>query len=207
MKTKKILLSLFLTICVFNLSAQTSKEEIEALKGLDSLSNPNYAAGIKNQKEIGVAINVIKKINVLNSQYSKQLDVYEKVDNKAKIRQEILYLKFLLTEISAIYSQGVFFLNKENTITLNEKEAYEEKYNSTIIDALDDFDFGIRIVTKTDLKLNESKIISIVEDLKAKQFERRDLIAFYNDKINFLSEYNHLNISVDSKDQKINQKK
>lgn len=192
---KKILLAtLFITI-IFNVKGQTQQEK-EALKVLDTLSEPTNSASIKNAVEIGNAINIIKKITTLNGQYSEQLNFYEKNAKHDKLSQETLYMKYLLSEISSIYSKGVFYLKKDATISAEEKENYEKIYNTTITESLDDFEFAIKIINQENIKMSNSKILSVVEGLKDKQYERRALMTFYNDKISSDSNYKKLNENV-----------
>lgn len=192
---KKILLATLFITTIFNVKGQTQQEK-EALKVLDTLSEPTNSASIKNAVEIGNAINIIKKITTLNGQYSEQLNFYEKNAKHDKLSQETLYMKYLLSEISSIYSKGVFYLKKDATISAEEKENYEKIYNTTITESLDDFEFAIKIINQENIKMSNSKILSVVEGLKDKQYERRALMTFYNDKISSDSNYKKLNENV-----------
>lgn len=107
-----------------------------------------------------------------------------------------MYMKHLLSEISTIYSKGVFFLKKDDMITASEKENYEKIYNTTISESLDDFEFAIRIIKNDNIQMSNKKIIAVVEDLKNKQFQRRDTMSFYNEKISSDSDYKKLNQNV-----------
>lgn len=192
---KKIILTALLSMAIYSVKAQNS-QELEAIKALDTLTEPTKSAPVKNESEIGNAINIIKKITILNSQYSTLLNNYEKNDQNDKLSQETLYLKFLLSEISAIYSKGVFFLKKDNMISQSEKDNYEKIYNTTITESLEDFDFVLRIIRNENIQMSNKKIIAVVEDIKSKQFQRRDTMSFYNEKISSDSDYKKLNRNV-----------
>lgn len=192
---KKIILVTLFNMAIFSVNAQNS-QELEALKALDTLTEPTKSAPVKNDAEIGNAITIIKKITVLNGQYNTLLNSYEKNAQYDKLSQETMYMKHLLSEISTIYSKGVFFLKKDDMITANEKENYEKIYNSTISESLDDFEFAIRIIKNENIQMSNKKIIAVVEDLKTKQFQRRDTMSFYNEKISSDSDYKKLNLNV-----------
>ncbi|WP_289058741.1 hypothetical protein [uncultured Flavobacterium sp.] len=192
---KKIITTVLITIALFNAKAQNT-QEMEALKALDTLTQPTKSAPVKNEIEIGNAINIIKKITILNSQYSTLLNNYEKNDQNNRLSQETLYLKFLLSEISSIYSKGVFFLKKDEMISQGEKSNYEKIYNTTITESLEDFDFALRIIRNENIQMSNKKIIAVVEDIKSKQFQRRDTMSFYNDKITSDADYKKLNQNV-----------
>ncbi|BDU27675.1 hypothetical protein [Flavobacterium sp. GSB-24] len=192
---KKIILVTLFNMAIFSVNAQNS-QELEALKALDTLTEPTKSAPVKNEAEIGNAISIIKKITVLNGQYNSLLNNYEKNDQNDKLSQETMYMKHLLSEISSIYSKGVFFLKKDDMITSSEKENYEKIYNTTISESLDDFEFAIRIIKNDNIQMSNKKIIAVVEDLKNKQFQRRDTMSFYNEKISSDSDYKKLNLNV-----------
>lgn len=192
---KKILTAVLITIAMFNAKAQNN-QEAEALKALDTLTEPTKSAPIINQTEIGNAINIIKKITILNSQYSTLLNNFEKNDQNDKLSQETMYMKHLLSEISGIYSKGVFFLKKDEMISQNEKDNYEKIYNTTITESLEDFDFALRIIRNENIQMSNKKIIAVVEDIKTKQFQRRDTMSFYNEKISSDADYKKLNQNV-----------
>lgn len=192
---KKILLIALFILTILNVNAQIN-QEVYPIKLNDTLSEPTNSASVKNEVEIGNAISIIKKITSLNAQYNDQLNIYEKNIKHDKLSQETLYMKYLLSEISSIYSKGVFFLKKDTTISAEEKENYEKIYNSTITESLDDFEFAIKIINQENIKMSNSKIISVVEGLKDKQYERRALMNFYNDKISSDSNYKRLNENV-----------
>ncbi len=192
---KKIILVTLFNLAIFSVNAQNS-QELEALKALDTLTEPTKSAPVKNEAEIGNAISIIKKITVLNGQYNSLLNNYEKNDQNDKLSQETMYMKHLLSEISTIYSKGVFFLKKDDMITASEKENYEKIYNTTISESLDDFEFAIRIIKNDNIQMSNKKIIAVVEDLKNKQFQRRDTMSFYNEKISSDSDYKKLNQNV-----------
>lgn len=192
---KKIILVTLFNLAIFSVNAQNS-QELEALKALDTLTEPTKSAPVKNEAEIGNAISIIKKITVLNGQYNSLLNNYEKNDQNDKLSQETMYMKHLLSEISTIYSKGVFFLKKDDMITAGEKENYEKIYNTTISESLDDFEFAIRIIKNDNIQMSNKKIIAVVEDLKNKQFQRRDTMSFYNEKISSDSDYKKLNQNV-----------
>lgn len=189
---KKIILVTLFNMAIFSVNAQNS-QELEALKALDTLTEPTKSAPVKNEAEIGNAISIIKKITVLNGQYNSLLNNYEKNDQNDKLSQETMYMKHLLSEISTIYSKGVFFLKKDDMITASEKDNYEKIYNTTISESLDDFEFAIRIIKNDNIQMSNKKIIAVVEDLKNKQFQRRDTMSFYNEKISSDSDYKKLN--------------
>lgn len=191
---KKLLIALFI-ITIFNVDAQ-NKQVVNVSKAIDTLSEPTNSASVKNDIEIGNAISIIKKITSLNAQYNDQLNIYEKNIKHDKLSQETLYMKYLLSEISSIYSKGVFFLKKDSTISAEEKENYEKIYNTTITESLEDFEFAIKIINQENIKMSNSKIISVIEGLKDKQYERRALMNFYNDKISSDSNYKRLNENV-----------
>jgi len=195
-----ILVTLF-NMAIFSVNAQNS-QELEALKALDTLTEPTKSAPVKNETEIGNAITIIKKITVLNGQYNSLLNNYEKDAQHDKLSQETMYMKHLLSEISSIYSKGVFFLKKDDMITASEKENYEKIYNSTISESLDDFEFAIRIIKNDNIQMSNKKIIAVVEDLKTKQFQRRDTMSFYNEKISSDSDYKKLNLNVKQNNKK-----
>jgi hypothetical protein len=188
---QKILTTLFI-MAILSANGQSSHEK-ETLKVLDTLTEPTNSAPIKNAVEIGNAIYIIKKITLLNGQYNSLLMTYEKNEQRDKLSQETMYMKYLLSEISSIYSKGVFFLKKDESITPIEKENYEKIYNNTITESLDDFEFAIRIIKNENIKMSSSKIIAAVENIKTKQYERRELMSFYNEKISSDSEYKKLN--------------
>jgi hypothetical protein len=192
---KKILTAVLITIAMFNAKAQNN-QEAEALKALDTLTEPTKSAPIINQTEIGNAINIIKKITILNSQYITLLNNFEKNDQNDKLSQETMYMKHLLSEISGIYSKGVFFLKKDEMISQNEKDNYEKIYNTTITESLEDFDFALRIIRNENIQMSNKKIIAVVEDIKTKQFQRRDTMSFYNEKISSDADYKKLNQNV-----------
>jgi hypothetical protein len=192
---KNLLLATLFIITIFNVKGQTL-EETKALKTLDTLAVPTNSASIKNETEICNAISIIKKITALNGQYSDQLETYEKNAQHDKISQETLYMKYLLSEISSIYSKGVFYLKKDLTIKIEDKENYENIYNTTISESLDDFEFAIKIINQENIKMSKTKILSVVEGLKDKQYERRATLKFYNEKISSDSNYKRLNESI-----------
>ncbi|GAA6773819.1 hypothetical protein [Flavobacterium sp. CGRL2] len=165
---KKIILVTLFNMEFFSVNAQNS-QELEALKALDTLTEPTKSAPVKNEDRIGNAISIIKKITVLNGQYNSLLNNYEKNDQNDKLSQETMYMKHLLSEISSIYSKGVFFLKKDDMITSSEKENYEKIYNTTISESLDDFEFAIRIIKNDNIQMSNKKIIAVVEDLKNKK--------------------------------------
>jgi len=192
---KRILLIALFIITIFNVNAQNN-QDVNSSKTIDSLTEPTNSALVKNDIEIGNAISIIKKITSLNAQYNDQLNIYEKNIKHDKLSQETLYMKYLLSEISSIYSKGVFFLKKDSTISTEDKENYEKIYNSTITESLEDFEFAIKIINQENIKMSNSKIISVIEGLKDKQYERRALMNFYNDKISSDSNYKRLNENV-----------
>lgn len=198
---KKMILVTLFNMAIFSVNAQNS-QELEALKALDTLTEPTKSAPVKNETEIGNAITIIKKITVLNGQYNSLLNNYEKDAQHDKLSQETMYMKHLLSEISSIYSKGVFFLKKDDMITASEKENYEKIYNSTISESLDDFEFAIRIIKNDNIQMSNKKIIAVVEDLKTKQFQRRDTMSFYNEKISSDSDYKKLNLNVKQNNKK-----
>lgn len=188
-------------MAIFSINAQNS-HEIEALKAVDTLTEPTKSAPVKNEAEIGNAINIIKKITVLNGQFNSLLNNYEKNDQHNELSQEIIYMKYLLSEISSIYSKGVFFLKKDDMITASEKDNYEKIYNTTISESLDDFEFAVRIIKNDIIQMSNKKIINVLQDLKNKQLQRRDIMNFYNEKISFDSDYKKLNVNVKQNNKK-----
>lgn len=198
---KKIILVTLFNMAIFSINAQNS-HEIEALKAVDTLTEPTKSAPVKNEAEIGNAINIIKKITVLNGQFNSLLNNYEKNDQHNELSQEIIYMKYLLSEISSIYSKGVFFLKKDDMITASEKDNYEKIYNTTISESLDDFEFAVRIIKNDIIQMSNKKIINVLQDLKNKQLQRRDIMNFYNEKISFDSDYKKLNVNVKQNNKK-----
>lgn len=57
---KKIILVTLFNLAIFSVNAQNS-QELEALKALDTLTEPTKSAPVKNEAEIGNAISIIKK--------------------------------------------------------------------------------------------------------------------------------------------------
>lgn len=193
---KKIILVALFNIAIFSPIKGQNKQELEAIKALDTLTETTKSAPVKNETEIGNAINIIKKITALNAQYNSLLNNYEKNDPRDKLSQETMYMKHLLSEISSIYSKGVFYLKKDEMISANEKENYENIYNTTISESLDDFEFVIRIIKNENIPMSTKKIIAVVEDIKSKQFQRRDTMNFYNEKISSDADYKKLNKNI-----------
>lgn len=81
-------------------------------------------------------------------------------------------------------------------ISRSEKENYEKIYNTTITESLEDFDFVLRIIRNENIQMSNKKIIAVIDDIKSKQFQRRDTMSFYNEKISSDADYKKLNQNV-----------
>lgn len=176
----------FIIICIISTSiikAQIPVTDVAAGAQLTALNSSALTANSTRSSTLAKTIATLKQITAMKQQYDKQMDMVEEVSGYVKKGKQMSNMKSYLSDITSEYSKGISYVSKEKMITPNEKNRFLSAYSAMMDETLEDFEYGLNIISDGSLKMNDAERLTILGDIETKMEKKKDLLTYFNSKI------------------------
>lgn len=199
---KKYLLLIICTVSINFIHAQIPVTDVAAGAQLTALNTAAQTANSTRSSTLAKTIATLKQITAMKQQYDKQMEMVEEVSGYVKKGKQMSNMKSYLSDITSEYSKGISYVGKEKMITPNEKNRFLSAYSAMMDETLEDFEYGLNIISDGSLKMNDAERLTILSDIETKMEKKKDLLTYFNSKI---KRSVAIKISQNQKNQNINQ--
>lgn len=180
---KKYLLLIICTLTNNFIKAQIPVTDVAAGAQLTALNTSALTANSTRSSTLAKTIATLKQITAMKQQYDKQMEMVEEVSGYVKTGKQMSNMKSYLSAITSEYSKGISYVGKEKMITPNEKDRFLSAYSAMMDESLEDFEYGLNIISDGSLKMNDAERLTILGDIETKMEKKKNLLTYFNTKI------------------------
>lgn len=186
LKTKIMKYFFLLIICTVStnfIHAQIPVTDVAAGAQLTALNASSVTANSTRSSTLAKTIATLKQITAMKEQYDKQMEMVEEVSGYVKTGKQMSNMKSYLSAITSEYSKGISYVSKEKMITPKEKDRFLSAYSAMMDESLEDFEYGLNIISDGSLKMNDAERLTILDNIETKMEKKKDLLTYFNSKI------------------------
>lgn len=186
LKTKIMKYFFLLIICTVStnfIHAQIPVTDVAGQAQLTALNTAAQTANSTRSSTLTKTIATLKQITAMKEQYDKQMEMVEEVSGYVKTGKQMSNMKSYLSAITSEYSKGISYVSKEKMITPKEKDRFLSAYSAMMDESLEDFEYGLNIISDGSLKMNDAERLTILENIETKMEKKKDLLTYFTSKI------------------------
>lgn len=181
---KKYLLTIITLITLsINGYSQMAVTDATANAQLSTLNKSSIKAAADRASGLAKAAATLQQLKDLKSQYDKQLEMVEEISSYVKTSKQVINMKNLLVDITTSYTKGINYMYGQNTISQKDKNIFASVYSKMIDNALDDFDYGTKIIGDGTLKMNDAERLTILSQVESKMNKHKNTIRYFNNTV------------------------
>lgn len=181
---KNHLLSLITIIFFYSQGySQMAVTDAAANSQLTILNKSSVKAATDRATGLARAAETLKQLKDLKSQYDKQLEMVEEISSYVKTSKQVINMKNLLVDITSSYTKGINYMYGENTISQIDKGIFSTVYSKMIGNALEDFEYGTKIIGDGTLKMNDAERLNILSQVESKMKKHKNTIQYFNSTV------------------------
>jgi len=179
MKKKTILLVL---ICMFFINTYSQIPVTDAAAGgqLTALNTASIKAAGDRASSLAKAAATLQQLKALKEQYDKTMEMVEDISDYVKKSKQVVNMKNSLVDVTSEYSRGISYVYSQKNISGKDRVIFADVYSKMIDKALEDFEYGTKIITDGSLKMNDAERLNILSDVETKMTRNKNMIRYFN---------------------------
>ncbi len=172
-------------ICLLSLNGFAQIPVTDAAAGgqLTALNTSAIKAAGDRATALTKAAATLQQLSELKKQYDKTVDMVESISDYVKTSKQVINMKNSLSDITSEYSRGITYIYSDKNITADDRIVFSNVYSKMVGRALDDFEYGTKIITDGDLKMNDAERLTILSEVESKMTKNRNMIKYLNSSI------------------------
>jgi hypothetical protein len=181
-KTMKKQTLFLVCICIFFIktSAQIPVTDVAAGGQLTALNTASVKAAGDRASALAKAAATLQQLKALKEQYDKTMEMVEDISDYVKKSKQVVNMKNSLVDVTSEYSRGISYVYSEKNISGKDRQIFAEVYSKMIDKALEDFEYGTKIITDGNLKMNDAERLNILSDVETKMSKNKNMIRYFN---------------------------
>lgn len=181
---KKITL-IVLMICLGSLNGFAQMPVTDAAAGgqLTALNSSAIKAAGDRAAALTKAAATLQQLSELKKQYDKTVEMVEDISDYVKQSKQVINMKNYLSDITSEYSKGINYIYSDKNISDKDRAVFSSVYTKMVGKALDDFEYGTKIITDGNLKMNDAERLNILSEVESKMSKNKNMIRYFNGSI------------------------
>lgn len=177
---KQILLLVLINMIFFKSYGQIPVTDAAAGGQLTALNTASVKAAGDRASALAKAAATLQQLKALKEQYDKTMDMVEDISDYVKKSKQVINMKNNLADITTEYSRGISYVYSEKNISSKDKAVFSAVYSKLIDKSLEDFEYGTKIITDGDLKMNDAERLNILSEVETKMNKNKNMIRYFN---------------------------
>lgn len=181
---KKITL-IIVIICLASIKGFAQIPVTDAAAGgqLTALNTSAVKAAGDRASALAKAVATLQQLTALKKQYDKTVEMVEDISDYVKQSNQVINMKNYLTDITSEYSRGITYIYSDKNISAKDRAVFQSVYTKMVGQSLDDFEYGTKIITDGNLKMNDAERLTILSEVEAKMSKNKNMIRYFNSSI------------------------
>lgn len=181
---KKITL-IIVMICLASIKGFAQIPVTDAAAGgqLTALNTSAVKAAGDRASALAKAVATLQQLTALKKQYDKTVEMVEDISDYVKQSNQVINMKNYLTDITSEYSRGITYIYSDKNISAKDRAVFQSVYTKMVGQSLDDFEYGTKIITDGNLKMNDAERLTILSEVEAKMSKNKNMIRYFNSSI------------------------
>ncbi|MBZ4037785.1 hypothetical protein K6T82_23715 [Flavobacterium sp. 17A] len=181
---KKITL-IIVMICLASMKGFAQIPVTDAAAGgqLTALNTSAVKAAGDRASALAKAVATLQQLTALKKQYDKTVEMVEDISDYVKQSNQVINMKNYLTDITSEYSRGITYIYSDKNISAKDRAVFQSVYTKMVGQSLDDFEYGTKIITDGNLKMNDAERLTILSEVEAKMSKNKNMIRYFNSSI------------------------
>lgn len=172
-------------ICFISIKGFSQIPVTDAAAGgqLTALNTSAIKAAADRSSAIAKAVATLNQLSALKKQYDKTVEMVEDISDYVKQSRQVVNIKNSLSDITSEYSKGINYMYSDRNISSNDRAIFSSVYSKLVGKALDDFEYGTKIITDGNLKMNDAERLTILSEVETKMSKNKNMIRYFNGSI------------------------
>ena len=172
-------------ICLWSLKGFAQIPVTDAAAGgqLTALNTASVKAGGDRASHLAKAVATLNQLTALKKQYDKTVEMVEDISDYVKQSKQVVNMKNSLSDITSEYSKGISYIYSDKNITAQDRVVFSSVYSKMVGKALEDFEYGTKIITDGNLKMNDAERLTILSEVETKMTRNKNVIKYFNSTI------------------------
>lgn len=172
-------------ICLISIKGFAQIPVTDAAAGgqLTALNTASLKAAGDRASQLAKAVATLNQLTALKKQYDKTVEMVEDISDYVKQSKQVVNMKNNLSDITSEYSKGINFIYSDKNITAKDREVFSSVYTKMVGKALDDFEYGTKVITNGNLKMNDAERLNILSEVETKMSKNKNMIRYFNSSI------------------------
>lgn len=179
MKKQTILLVL-ISMFFINTYAQIPVTDVAAGGQLTALNTASIKAAGDRASALAKAAATLQQLKALKDQYDKTMEMVEDISDYVKKSKQVVNMKNSLVDVTSEYSRGISYVYSQKKISGKDRAIFADVYAKMIDKALEDFEYGTKIITDGSLKMNDAERLNILSEVETKMNRNKNMIRYFN---------------------------
>jgi hypothetical protein len=150
---------------------------------LTTLNTASIKAAGDRASSLAKAAATLQQLKALKEQYDKSMEMVEDISEYVKKSKQVVNMKNNLSQITSEYSKGISYVYSEKNIDSKDRAIFSSVYTKLVEKALDDFEYGTKIITDGNLKMNDAERLNILSEVETKMTKNKNMIKYFNSSI------------------------
>lgn len=172
-------------ICLASIKGFAQIPVTDAAAGgqLTALNTSAVKAAGDRASALAKAVATLQQLTALKKQYDKTVEMVEDISDYVKQSNQVINMKNYLTDITSEYSRGITYIYSDKNISAKDRAVFQSVYTKMVGQSLDDFEYGTKIITDGNLKMNDAERLTILSEVEAKMSKNKNMIRYFNSSI------------------------
>jgi len=176
---------LMIMICMISIKGFAQIPVTDAAAGgqLTALNTASLKAAGDRASQLAKAVATLNQLTALKKQYDKTVEMVEDISDYVKQSKQVINMKNNLSDITSEYSKGINFIYSDKNVSAKDREVFSSVYTKMVGKALDDFEYGTKVITNGNLKMNDAERLNILSEVETKMVKNKNMIRYFNSSI------------------------
>lgn len=172
-------------ICMISIKGFAQIPVTDAAAGgqLTALNTASLKAAGDRASQLAKAVATLNQLTALKKQYDKTVEMVEDISDYVKQSKQVINMKNNLSDITSEYSKGINFIYSDKNVSAKDREVFSSVYTKMVGKALDDFEYGTKVITNGNLKMNDAERLNILSEVETKMVKNKNMIRYFNSSI------------------------
>lgn len=172
-------------ICLMSFKGFAQIPVTDAAAGgqLTALNTASIKAAGDRASALAKAVATLNQLTALKKQYDKTVEMVEDISDYVKQSKQVVNMKNSLSDITSEYSKGISFVYSDKNISAKDRAVFSSVYTKMVGKALDDFEYGTKVITDGNLKMNDAERLTILSEVETKMSKNKNMIRYFNSSI------------------------
>lgn len=177
---KQTLLIVLISMFFINTYGQIPVTDAAAGAQMTALNTSAIKAAADRSASLAKAAATLQQLKALKDQYDKSMEMVEDISDYVKKSKQVVNMKNSLVDVTSEYSRGISYVYSQKNISGKDRAIFAEVYSKLIDKALEDFEYGTKIISDGSLKMNDAERLNILSDVETKMNRNKNMIRYFN---------------------------